>query len=236
MDVWNPRTRSVGLIVVAVAVGYLFGTSARIFGPQDSTRPDDIQSLVAERSAQLDEFEAEVSDLRLLRDAALERENPEVPVVSPSLVAASDGVAVRGDGVQVRLWDAPASSDSEVDPNDLVVHQQDLEAVVNAMWAGGAEAITIQGQRITSTTTIRCVGNVLLLHGRQYSPPYEISAIGDQDAIVASLNGTPTIQAYLEWVDRVGLGWELSLRSSIEMPAYDGSRQITYAVVLEESE
>lgn len=138
--------------------------------------------------------------------------------------------------MKIRLWDAPALPDSAVDPNDLVVHQQDIEAVVNALWAGGAEAISIQGQRITSTTAIRCVGNVLLLHGRQYSPPYMIEAIGDQEALAAAMDDSPPIQTYLLWVDRVGLGWEVTRLSVIEMPAYDGPRQITRAAIMEESE
>src|SRR5690606_41382455 len=69
---------------------------------------------------------------------------------------------------------------SGLHPDDLVVHQQDLEAVINALWAGGAEALMVQDQRITSLSSVRCVGNVLLLHGRHYSPPYRISAIGDR--------------------------------------------------------
>ena len=61
------------------------------------------------------------------------------------------------------------------------MHQQDIQAVVNALWAGGAEAMTIQGQRVVSTTGIKCVGNVVILHGVPYSPPYRISAIGPTD-------------------------------------------------------
>ena len=52
------------------------------------------------------------------------------------------------------------------------MHQQDIQAVVNALWAGGAEAMTIQGQRVISTTGIKCVGNTVVLHGVPYSPPY----------------------------------------------------------------
>ena len=56
-------------------------------------------------------------------------------------------------------------------PDDLVVHQQDIQGVVNALWAGGAEAMTLMGQRVIATTAVRCVGNTLLLHGAVYSPP-----------------------------------------------------------------
>ena len=59
-----------------------------------------------------------------------------------------------------------------VSPDVLVVHQQDLQAVMNALWAGGAEAMSLMDQRVISTSAFQCVGNVLSLHGRVYSPPY----------------------------------------------------------------
>ena len=78
------------------------------------------------------------------------------------------------------LTDAPRSVDVPgLDPNVLVVHQQDIQAFVNALWAGGAEAISLQGQRLISTTGIKCVGNTVVLDGVPYSPPYVIEAIGD---------------------------------------------------------
>ena len=81
----------------------------------------------------------------------------------------------------ITLTDAPdAVQDSvaEDDVSNLVVHQQDIQAVANALWAGGAEAMTIQGQRVVSTTGIRCVGNSVVLHDVPYAPPYVIRAIG----------------------------------------------------------
>ena len=89
---------------------------------------------------------------------------------------------MHGPGVRVTLTDAPKSVDPEgVDPNLLVVHQQDIQAFVNALWVGGAEAISLQGQRLISTTGIKCVGNTVVLDGVPYSPPYVIEAIGDTD-------------------------------------------------------
>ena len=64
---------------------------------------------------------------------------------------------------------APAVGDggpNESDNDDLVVHQGDVQAVVNALWAGGAEAMSIMDVRVISTSAVRCVGNTLLLHGR----------------------------------------------------------------------
>src|SRR4029434_10732928 len=96
--------------------------------------------------------------------------------------------AVAGPAVTVTLSDAPASVVADgIDPDLLVVHQQDIQAVVNALWSGGAEAMTIQGQRVVSTTGIKCVGNVVILHGVPYSPPYRISAIGPTGQMLSSV-------------------------------------------------
>jgi len=138
---------------------------------------------------------------------------------------------VTGPGVVVELWDAPVPPDlsaSGLHPDDLVVHQQDLEAVINALWAGGAEALMIQDQRITSISSVRCVGNVLLLHGRHYSPPYEISAIGDPQGLQEAVLASSDVQLYLQYVDAVGLGWSMTESEQIDMPAYSGPTRLEH--------
>ena len=90
-----------------------------------------------------------------------------------------------------------AAEDDERQRRQLVVHQQDIQAVVNALWAGGAEAMTIQGQRVMATTGIKCVGNTVVLHGVPYSPPYRIAAVGDPADLLAALAASDYIDAYL---------------------------------------
>ena len=65
------------------------------------------------------------------------------------------------------------SSGSTSNINDYVVHQQDVEAVVNALWAGGAESMMIMDQRVLFNSAVRCSGNVLLCRAK-YSPPFTI--------------------------------------------------------------
>jgi uncharacterized protein YlxW (UPF0749 family) len=105
--------------------------------------------------------------------------------------------AVIGPGVTVTLADAPDTVAADgVDADFLIVHQQDIQAVVNALWSGGAEAMTIQGQRVISTTGITCVGNTVLLHGIPYAPPYVISALGDQRRLREALHASEPIRIY----------------------------------------
>src|SRR5205814_4741992 len=87
-------------------------------------------------------------------------------------------VAMRGPGLKVTLDDSKRVKAPTGNVNDLVIHSQDVQAVVNALWRAGAEAIAINGQRLVSTSAVLCVGNTLLLNGTVHSPPYVVVAIG----------------------------------------------------------
>jgi uncharacterized protein YlxW (UPF0749 family) len=119
--------------------------------------------------------------------------------------------AVHGPGLTITLNDAQRDANGrfprDASPDDLVVHQQDIQAVMNALWTAGAEAIQMQDQRIIATSVARCVGNTLLLNGRTYSPPYTITAIGDANAMQAALAAAPLVILYKQYVVRFGLGY-----------------------------
>jgi uncharacterized protein YlxW (UPF0749 family) len=135
--------------------------------------------------------------------------------------------AVHGPGLHVRLDDAPRRADGGLPPgarpDDVVVHQQDVQSVVNALWAGGAEAMMIMDMRVISTSAVRCVGNTLLLHGRVYSPPFEIRAIGDPARLRAALDADPGVRLFRDASDAYGLGYDVRTEADMLMPAYQGS-------------
>ena len=113
----------------------------------------------------------------------------------------------------------------------MVVHQQDVQGVVNALWAGGAEAMQIMDQRVVSTSAVRCVGNTLILQGRVYSPPYQITAIGDPDRLTKSLDSEPLVSLYRYYVDTYGLVYETRAAAKSTLPGYDGSLELMHARV-----
>ena len=129
--------------------------------------------------------------------------------------------AVHGPAVTVVLEDAPeqdiaaAVESGQITRDDLVVHQQDIQAVVNALWLGGAEAMTLQDQRVISTTGIKCVGNTVVLHGVPYAPPYEITAIGDVPALLEALEQSEYIAGYRTYVEAYDLGYEVTVEDDI---------------------
>ena len=227
--------------VTALLAGTLFASSVRAsqgedLRPDQGKLPDLIRSQTRsneEREGQLAELQAKVdaSTARLapgdLRTQQLERQSNE-------LAPAAGRTPVVGPAVQVTLDDAKLM-DGQIpagaDPDDYVIHQQDVQAVVNALWAGGAEAMMLQDQRVISTSAVRCVGNTLILQGRVYSPPYVITAIGDTDRMRSALDSDADVANLREWSIAVGLGYDVRVPGEQELPAYSGSIVPEHAAV-----
>jgi uncharacterized protein YlxW (UPF0749 family) len=142
---------------------------------------------------------------------------------------------VVGPSVTVTLADAPRSTDRVLpegtNPDDVVVHQQDVQGVVNALWSGGAEAMQIMDQRVIATSAVRCVGNTLILQGRVYSPPYKITAIGDPERLSQALDDSSDVATYRYYADTFGLVYEVAADTSTKLPGYDGSLDLLHAEV-----
>ena len=222
---------------VFVAAGALFVTSAV---NSDGTelragRYGDLASVVRQAAEEADRVGAErnalAAEVSRLTESLGDSARTPVERRVERLKVPAGLEAVRGPGLTVQLDDAPDDviAQSDLDPNLLVVHQQDIQAVANAMWAGGAEAMTIQGQRVVSTTGIKCVGNTVVLHGIPYSPPYVLTAVGDPTQMLASINDSPYIDIYLDYVEQHDLGWEVQAHSAVELPAYQGPLDLDYA-------
>ena len=96
----------------------------------------------------------------------------------------------------------------EVKP--LIVHQQDIQAVVNAMWAGGAEAVTLQGQRIVSTTGIKCEGTSVQIQGLPYPQPFVVEAVGSQARLLEAIDEDAYLRGYraASQGPAIQVGWE----------------------------
>ncbi len=235
---WRP-VRLLTAAVFALA-GLIFVTS---FNTAKGTniRTDDsllrLSDLVRERSdknAELEESTAAVRgevDTLARRDAgSSEAEDARLG----TLEKAAGTTEVAGEGLTVTLDDAPPNARAapgypEPQANDLVIHQQDLQAVVNALWKGGAEGIKVMDQRLISTSAVRCVGNTLILQGRVYSPPYKVTAVGDTDKLRKALTTSPAVQNYQLYVKAYGLGWKVDERGAMTLPGYSGTVDLHYA-------
>ena len=237
------RDRSVAwrLLVPAVFLlaGALFVTSSVNSDGTDlrAGRYGDLGSLVEHEKDETDELLAEANalsaEVAALTAQIRGTDVQEAQTRAETLRGPAGMLPVRGPGLTVTLDDAPEDimASTSTDEGELVVHQQDIQAVANALWAGGAEAMTIQGQRVISTTGIKCVGNTVVLHGIPYSPPYVISAVGDPEAMLTSLNEDPYIAIYKQYAESPDhqLGWDVTVDAAMELPGFGGSPDLTYA-------
>ncbi|GAB7181911.1 DUF881 domain-containing protein [Kitasatospora sp. Ki12] len=231
--------RALTCAVFALA-GLLFYISAQTARGTDLRTDNSLLSLgdvIRQRSAQNQQAQSQLADLQDRAQDLTEQQGH-----SPADAARLDGLRagaalepLQGGGLTVTLNDAPPNATARIpgvpEPgvNDLVIHQQDIQAVVNALWRGGAEGVQVMDQRLISTSAVRCVGNTLLLQGRVYSPPYVVKAVGRTEALHSAVDADPTIRNYLQYVQAYGLGWKVQESGDLTLPGYSGTTELRSA-------
>ncbi|KFI95662.1 membrane protein [Bifidobacterium stellenboschense] len=208
-------------MVVVALTGYLLVTNLR--ANRTAVVNSDTAQLVEQRVKEVDGLSADVkklsSDVSTLTE--LTAKNSDIPATSEDSGTGTTLPKVEGPGIAVTLDDSPMweqavdSSGSSDDIDKYVIHQQDLEAVINALWAGGADSMQFMDQRMLFNSAVICSGNVVSLHGKKYSPPFTISAIGDPDQLVKALDDSPAIEIYKQYVSAFGLGWKVERKKSL---------------------
>jgi len=135
---------------------------------------------------------------------------------------------MAGPGLEIRLSDSHRTARSDTDRESLTVHDVDLQLVVNALWAAGAEAIAVNGQRLVATSPIRAAGETITVNFRPLVPPYKVEAIG---ADRKGFEGSEVAQRFRRWVDDYGLGFSVKTKKKLSLPAYQGTIQLSTAQV-----
>ena len=230
MRSFSRRARTILVTGAAALAGLLFvasgitadGTNLRTGGLED------LRSLVLDRANKVELLQTEVDTLASeVNDLSIAKVDPVLGSQISQLEQLTGLTPISGSALRISLDDAPREFGEPlpagVSPDDLIVHQQDVQSVVNAMWRGGATAVQVMDQRIISTSAIRCVGNTLLLQGRVYSPPFVITAIGNTSELQQALNDEPGVSLYREYVERFNLGWKISILNKTTIPAWQGS-------------
>ncbi|QKV93767.1 DUF881 domain-containing protein [Streptomyces sp. NA02950] len=233
----RPAFRPVRLLTLSVfaLAGLIFWTS---FNTAQGTniRSDEsmlrLSDLIQERSRKNHALDDSAARTRSEVDALARRDDGSTRAERRKLAELEEAAGTKkltGPGLTVTLTDAPPNATAQIpgvpepQPNDLVIHQQDLQAVVNALWQGGAKGIMVMDQRLIATSAVRCVGNTLILQGRVYSPPYKITAVGDRGTLRTALAASPAIQNYRSYVDAYGLGWKVDQHGTVTLPGYSGT-------------
>ena len=228
--------------LVLVVSGSLFAIS---YGNSEGTdlrpgRYSDLASLAQAESDGYDDVRSDIAalndDIERLTESIDDRQVSRLRQTVEELESPAGLQDVAGAGVTVTLSDAAADRvdvalDENINLNRLAVHQQDIQAVVNAMWQGGARAVTIQGQRVVTTTGIKCEGNAVQLQGIPYPQPYVIQAVGDPAALASAIDNDVDVSLYRSDADipAIAIGWDFEVEDRVEAPAYEGLLDLTYA-------
>lgn len=146
-----------------------------------------------------------------------------------SLELAAGLAAIQGPGISVTLGDSPSVPPNK-NPNDYIIHDTDVRLLVNTLWLAGAEAISVNGQRLVSSTAIRCAGNTVLVNSTRLATPYVIQAIGKPELLAQALKKDKEASRLLnDYAKAYNLFASVQEVSQLKIPAYKGSLTVQYA-------
>ena len=178
---------------------------------------------VEELSARLLETEQERDGLR--EELKLLRENTASSMGTDELRKQAGFTALEGEGIIVRMDDSTMTSKAGENPNLYLIHDDDLLRVINEVRAAGAEAISVNGQRLIGTSEIRCAGPTLSVNNVRSSAPFEIRAIGEKETLENAIKMRGGVAETLKvW----GIQLETELSDNVRVPAYKGSLKFVY--------
>lgn len=236
-------TRVLGVVGFVMA-GLILGISAQQAEARRLPAAEERQALsreIVRKAARVDSAGAELRALRAevaeRRAAALLRNGGDNTLsrLADAQVAAAT-VPVRGPGIVIRIDDAAGTDDAvSLDPREQEaadagrVLDRDLQAVVNGLWASGAEAVSVGEHRLSSLSAIRAAGLAILVDYNYVLPPYEIRAIGDPAALGRALESGPVGHQLRSLRDDAGIQFSVEFSDRLHIPAAEPA-QLRWAV------
>ncbi|NLN87059.1 MAG: DUF881 domain-containing protein [Syntrophomonadaceae bacterium] len=225
------KTGAIAIAVICVIVGIMLSVQYRTsesYGTNLRTsRVEDLAMANTSLTKENQDLRDEILELReKLANVNIESEltaNLQGELRKSNMAAGL--TAVIGPGIIVTLNDNPQALQPGDDPNAYLVHDRDILNIVNEIKASGAEAISVNDQRITAMSEVRCAGTTILVNWNKIGPPFVIKAIGNQQLLESGL----TIKGgKLEELNTFGLQTQLTRSDNIEIPAYTGAIKFQY--------
>lgn len=231
------RSRAV-LIAAVVFAGLILGAAYNTYAraqPDRPTRSTDLADIVELMESERLELEERLAEHRV-RIAELEASAAEEAGMAESFnreleeVRATAGLtSITGPGVIVTLADSELVPQGQ-DPEACLIHDFDILGVVNALFASGAEAVSVNDERIVPATAVRCAGNTILVNSRRLGNPYIVLAIGDAEALDEGIRQDDAIAPLFDTYPAVyGLVVKVERTAELTVPPYRGSLRIEHA-------
>jgi uncharacterized protein YlxW (UPF0749 family) len=180
-------------------------------------RRDALQAQILDLRAQLVVLEAgEPGSEALVQELNLALEHARI---------AGGLVQLTGPGIVFRVEDAGNQGDS----SDALVTARDIRTLVQELWLAGAEAISINGERVTNGTAVLDIGNAILANSAYLAPPYQINAIGPEDLYEQLTSSASFVGFVASRIEPYGLSLSFAESAEVTVPAYAGTIRSKYA-------
>lgn len=140
---------------------------------------------------------------------------------------------VGGEGIKITLTESEEAPEGAGFVEDFIIHDSDLRLLITELSAAGAEAFSINGERIVSTSSIRCVGPSIQINGKPTAPPFEVYAIGNSKTLK---NALTTPGGIVDMFSSYNIGVKIETKSKVVLPAYSGLFEAEYASPTENGE
>ncbi|MHB8926956.1 MAG: DUF881 domain-containing protein [Bacillota bacterium] len=215
-------------MVLGVMLAVQIKVQHNIRGPLSFERSEEISVMLQQTEQERNLLREEVTTLRRqLAEAAKGQESAQGQqdaLLRAQIMAGT--VPVKGPGIKLVLDDSKTPRQTGEDPNLFILHDDDLLKVINELRAAGAEAISINGQRLVGRSEIRCAGPTISINNTRTAPPVEILAVGDPATLENALRMRGGV------LDQLGF-WKIDIKltkpQEVSIPAYAGPLQFLYA-------
>ena len=214
---------------VCAIIGFILAVQFRQVRDSQATVPNQRLEEVSGRLIQVEEERDELANrLEILQRETNSAANHEL--ISELKIQACV-TALQGEGIVVKMDDSTRVAKSGENPNLYLIHDDDLLRVINELKAAGAEAISINGQRLIATSEIRCAGPTLSVNNVRSSPPYEIHAVGDKKSLENAITMRGGVAETLKvW----GIQLEVTPAADVYIPPFKGTVKRVYSHVVDE--
>jgi uncharacterized protein YlxW (UPF0749 family) len=228
---------AIASLILGIAISLQFRSTRSAIPQNPGTRTELLATLKAVEQER-DRLRAELTEMRDTRSADVGSGASSGQDTKKELEAArlqAGLTPLKGPGLVIRLSDSPRTPGPEEIPYDFIVHDIDLSVLVNELWASGAEAVTVNDNRIVGRSSIRCVGPTVLVDTNRVASPFIVKAIGDVDHLEGGLKMPGGFLDSMSRLTANGGEVVISRMREVQVPAYQGSLIYRYAAPAEDA-
>lgn len=214
-------------VVLGIMLAVQFRTTQDLRANVSYQRVEDLSQRLKQAEKERDALLNEVQELR--KSTGAEAATRELNTVKMG----AGLVPVQGPGIVVTIDDSKRPTKPGENPNLYLIHDDDILKVINELWAAGAEAVSINEQRLIASSEIRCAGPTLSVNNTRYSPPYEIRAVGEPQTLENSLRMRGGVMENLQFW---GIQVSVKRQEDVKVPGFKGVFRFQYAKPITEEE